>query len=586
MENTTSTRAEYSTAVMPEIEFISGEISKLIANPAVCSALGSEFTERMKQWEIAVEKRRTEPFSLVVLGDFKRGKSTVINAILGKNVTPANVAPETFTINSISYGETPGAEAVLKNGQRIRLAHEDLVRERLEHLAKAFPDEMDYIDIRDNADILKEIRIVDTPGLSDLDRLDKQVQDYLVNADAIVYIATALSPMSETEQTFLANFVRPLSFGKFFVLVNMIDAMNSMEDIDKILGRITERVGLIIPNAQIFGISGIDEYRRKIGLTRPDIKGFQDYYENEFLKFELSLKQEVIIQKDTLKLGRVVSMLKLMVTDSLARINMIQSMSDMSRIKLEELAQILERECADLFHALEVQKPKLQLEITEMLQEAEQWIYAFFAKFRADIVESRNSSTPDDIDKYFYPFLVDKVGEAYRKCIEAHKIRVEQTNERISHELSRRLGISNINMSAESDRISKEISKEMGSLVTSTVMSAAGQNEQAGFPTGTVSSFRTLLKRRGKTDTIDTVLENYDDIRNNIAKDLKRAYEKMELNALQSLDAIYRTQSEAGRDALAQAKRAMTDENPTQKRHLQNATHILESADIILQKYA
>ena len=162
--------------------------------------------------------------------------------------------------------------------------------------------------------------------LSDLDDLDKQVQDYLVNTDAVIYVASALSPLSESEQMFLASHIRPQSFSKLYVLVNMIDAMNTKEDIQKILDRINERCEAIMPNAFVYGISGIDEYRRKIGLNRPDIKGFQDFYENEFLKFEVSLKREIILQKDVIRTQRVLTMLNLMLRDTAARIHMISEM--------------------------------------------------------------------------------------------------------------------------------------------------------------------------------------------------------------------------------------------------------------------
>ena len=146
-------------AAEPDIEYVQNELKQLLNNKALCTILGDEFTEHLYDWDKAITKRRTEPFSLVVLGDFKRGKSTIINAILGKSIAPVNVAPETFTINSISYSDIPKAEAVLKNGQRITLTADDLVRERLEKLMRAFPDTLEYIDIRDNAEILKEIRI-------------------------------------------------------------------------------------------------------------------------------------------------------------------------------------------------------------------------------------------------------------------------------------------------------------------------------------------------------------------------------------------------------------------------------------------
>lgn len=46
-------------------------------------------------------------FKVVVVGEFSRGKSTFINALLGKRILPAKTNPTTTTINRISYGETP-----------------------------------------------------------------------------------------------------------------------------------------------------------------------------------------------------------------------------------------------------------------------------------------------------------------------------------------------------------------------------------------------------------------------------------------------------------------------------------------------
>ena len=60
-------------------------------------------------------------------------------------------------------------------------------------------------------------------GLSDLESLDKQVMDYIVNADAIMYAASCLLPFSESEQLFLASHVQPQRFGMLYILVNMIE---------------------------------------------------------------------------------------------------------------------------------------------------------------------------------------------------------------------------------------------------------------------------------------------------------------------------------------------------------------------------
>ncbi len=568
--------------VEPDIEKIQNYMREILSNKPVCRILGEEFTDNLKQWDKAITKRRTEPFSLVVLGDFKRGKSTIINAILGKSIAPVNVAPETFTINSISYGETPSAEAVLSNGQRIMLTADDLQRERLEKLTRAFPESLEYIDIRDNAEILKEIRIVDTPGLSDLDCLDKQVQDYLVNADAIVYVASALSPFSESEQVFLATHIRPMSFSKLFVLVNMIDAMGSMKDIEKIINRVSERCEQIVPNAFVYGVSGIDEYRRKIGLNRPDLTGLQEFYENEFLKFEMALKREIILQKDFIRTQRVITMLNLMLNDTASRIHMVYDMIALDKQKLVDLSEKIDQECRSLAQAIEERRPKIVLSVTEMQQQAEQWMYGFFSKLREDIYEARNQGNPEDVEKHFYSFLVDKVGEAYKKCIEIHEKALNEVLANMGRELARKLGLANL---AEEAAAGNGLSDSFV-LVSQSVINAAGADENGSYPSETMSSFKNLLGRRRTTNIIDTALENFDDVRSNAVKDLKNAYKKMAENAIKRFDSLYQTQVEASRDALAQAKE-MTESsnNEAVKTHLGKAVAVLDEAADVLRKY-
>lgn len=568
--------------VEPDIEKIQGYMREILANKPVTKILGDEFTDNLKQWDKAITKRRTEPFSLVVLGDFKRGKSTIINAILGKSIAPVNVAPETFTINSISYGETPYSEAVLTNGQRIMLTADDLQRERLEKLTRAFPDSLEYIDIHDNAEILKEIRIVDTPGLSDLDCLDKQVQDYLVNADAIVYVASALSPFSESEQEFLATHIRPMSFSKLFVLVNMIDAMGSMKDIEKIINRVSECCERLVPNAFVYGVSGIDEYRRKIGINRPDLTGLQEFYENEFLKFEMALRREIILQKDFIRTQRVITMLNLMLNDTASRIHMVYDMIALDKQKLVDLSEKIDEECRTLAQAIEERRPKIVLSVTEMQQQAEQWMYGFFSKLREDIYEARNQGNPEDVEKHFYSFLVDKVGEAYKKCIEIHEKALNEVLANMGRELARKLGLANL---AEEAAAGNGLSDSFV-LVSQSVINAAGADENGSFPSETMSSFKNLLGRRRTTNIIDTALENFDDVRSNAVKDLKSAYKKMAENAIKRFDSLYQTQVEASRDALAQAKEmSESSNNEVVKTHLGKAVAVLDEAADVLRKY-
>ena len=543
-----------------DIEIIRSKMRMIMEDKEIAGVLGSDFIEELKGLDAIVEKRSSEPFTLVILGEFKRGKSTIINALLGKELAPSNVSPETYTINEISYGPIPKVEAVLENGDRRPLTFRDITRDRLKVKMRLYPSKIAYLDIRDNADILKELRIVDTPGLSDLEDLDKQVTEYLVNADAIMYATSSLLPFSETEQIYLASHIQPQRFGILYILVNMMDALQNRTDVDKIMRRFKSISGRIVPNAIVYGISGADEFARKTEGKRPPDKGTRDFYETQFLQFELSLKRDMIMQKDVIRTKRVLTMVENMVGETYQKLRMLSDMAEMDMRAIDNKTAEFDEQCEQLAQAIEDAKPKLHLSITEMQQEAEKWMYEFFAKLRQSMLECRGKNEngedlfdPDDIEKYFYSYLMEKVGEAYRTCIEHHRRRIDRFIEDVTRDLSHKLGIREIEggkQSADTGRLMRS----MNTNVTRSVMSVKLFGTSETFPPAAMSTFSLILKKKKQTDVIDIALENYDDIRINIVSDIKNVYKDLEAKTIQQLEEIYHHQSDAGRNAINQAK--------------------------------
>lgn len=543
-----------------DIEIIRSKMRMIMEDKEIAGVLGSDFIEELKGLDAIVEKRSSEPFTLVILGEFKRGKSTIINALLGKELAPSNVSPETYTINEISYGPIPKVEAVLENGDRRPLTFRDITRDRLKVKMRLYPSKIAYLDIRDNAEILKELRIVDTPGLSDLEDLDKQVTEYLVNADAIMYATSSLLPFSETEQIYLASHIQPQRFGILYILVNMMDALQNRTDVDKIMRRFKSISGRIVPNAIVYGISGADEFARKTEGKRPPDKGTRDFYETQFLQFELSLKRDMIMQKDVIRTKRVLTMVENMVGETYQKLRMLSDMAEMDMRAIDNKTAEFDEQCEQLAQAIEDAKPKLHLSITEMQQEAEKWMYEFFAKLRQSMLECRGKNEngedlfdPDDIEKYFYSYLMEKVGEAYRTCIEHHRRRIDRFIEDVTRDLSHKLGIREIEggkQSADTGRLMRS----MNTNVTRSVMSVKLFGTSETFPPAAMSTFSLILKKKKQTDVIDIALENYDDIRINIVSDIKNVYKDLEAKTIQQLEEIYHHQSDAGRNAINQAK--------------------------------
>lgn len=58
---------------------------------------------------------RQDRYKILVLGEFKRGKSTLVNALLGRSILPMDVLPETATLNEIVYSEKPFVKVFYSN---------------------------------------------------------------------------------------------------------------------------------------------------------------------------------------------------------------------------------------------------------------------------------------------------------------------------------------------------------------------------------------------------------------------------------------------------------------------------------------
>jgi hypothetical protein len=80
--------------------------TKLAMDPAIVDLI-----------EQALARNKGHRFSIAVVGEFKRGKSTFINALLGKDILPSDILPCSATLNRVVYDLEPAVEIVYKAGQ-------------------------------------------------------------------------------------------------------------------------------------------------------------------------------------------------------------------------------------------------------------------------------------------------------------------------------------------------------------------------------------------------------------------------------------------------------------------------------------
>ena len=130
-------------------------------------------------------------------------------------------------------------------------------------------------------------------------------------------------------------------------------------------------------------------------------------------------------------------------------------------------------------------------------------MYEFFSKLRASILDCRGKDadgndlySSEDIEKHFYSFLMEKVGEAYRNCIESHRDRIAEIVEGTGRELASALGIDDLSKAAKAPSV-EMIMTSLNKNVTRSVMGVQLFGTSETFPPATMSVFKSDINYIG-----------------------------------------------------------------------------------------
>ena len=204
-------------------------------------------------------------FNLVVAGEFKHGKSTLINALLGANLLPTGVVPLTSVVTLLRYGDVAAASVVFENGET-----RSVPLERLHHYVTEQGNPANIKRVREvvvafpAAWLKGGIRLVDTPGIGSIHSHNSEVTSrYLPDADAVLFMVSADQPLGSGELDFLTDIRRYA--GKVFCLLNKIDHLTAAERDESmafIIGVLRKAIGTEVP---VFAVSARQGLRARIG---------------------------------------------------------------------------------------------------------------------------------------------------------------------------------------------------------------------------------------------------------------------------------------------------------------------------------
>jgi GTPase Era involved in 16S rRNA processing len=254
-------------------------------------------------------KIEEEAFNLVILGQFKRGKSTFINALLGESILPTAIVPLTSVVTILRYDPCFKIEVQYLDDRREAVGAEELPAYITERGNPQNKKGVKEVTVFYPSEYLKGgVRIIDTPGVGSVYRHNTDVAyNYLPYVDAGIFIISADPPISESEHLFLKN-IRSYVDKLFFVL-NKIDQVNdedrreSLEFTARILEEDTGNVRVKIqPISARWALEG-----RKAGDERKVRESLLPDFEHQLQDFLVNEKGKVFLSSVINSLLKLVS---------------------------------------------------------------------------------------------------------------------------------------------------------------------------------------------------------------------------------------------------------------------------------------
>jgi len=222
----------------------------------------------LKSARALAERVRDGLFYVACLGQFKRGKSSLLNALVGTPVLPVGVVPVTAVITVLRYGERPAARVRLEDGAHREIALADVAEYVSEEKNHENCKRVAAVEVFLPCGLLRSgMCLVDTPGIGSVfEGNTAATKAFVPHVDAAIVVLGADPPISGEELDLVSQVLEHVS-DLFFVLAKA-DKMTERERDEAVAFTrriLQERLGL--SEARVFTVSAHERLRGE-GATR------------------------------------------------------------------------------------------------------------------------------------------------------------------------------------------------------------------------------------------------------------------------------------------------------------------------------
>jgi GTPase SAR1 family protein len=185
---------------------------------------------------------------VAVIGEFCRGKTTFINALVGKEVLESNFLPNTYITTILRYGLPEGFrvnytskpswttnETHSSNLLRdlSKFSSTDILSDYLKNTKSSknsIPNDIESIEVWCDSGFLNETKltVIDTPGLGMFLDIDNHISNYILpHADAYIYLIQSDPGIAESDVRFLRILRSLEASNNLFTVLSKVDLIES-----------------------------------------------------------------------------------------------------------------------------------------------------------------------------------------------------------------------------------------------------------------------------------------------------------------------------------------------------------------------
>lgn len=251
--------------IEPQVEKLKNGILSVMDKIEESTASNSKLPEVSSAMTTARNLIEHPSYDVVVCGEVKKGKSSLLNAIIGQEILPVNNEIATSQVFRITNSLSESFFLVFTDGTRKQISRDELSRYGSQVDANLqgepiFQDHtLSYIQVNVPVTFLPEgVSLVDTPGLGALYKSHEWItQNYVSKASAVIFVMDPERPLVEKEKEFILK-VLDITPHILFVMTK-ID-MYAEDALDSIIERNRELLALIyaekeLESPQIFPVS-------------------------------------------------------------------------------------------------------------------------------------------------------------------------------------------------------------------------------------------------------------------------------------------------------------------------------------------